>query len=174
MTHARAVVDSIIQSSAVELFHSLAVSVAPVAGTLLGSRVRPKDTDLMGVIRFTGKGFTGQLTLAIPVEVINLIRIEPNLPAKQRDWTRELTNQLMGRIKNRLMHFQIQPQVGLPTVWEREGIQRHVRFSDSAIGYLFRTLRGELLVILDATIDESVFVYSGTETIGSEGDVILF
>jgi hypothetical protein len=174
MNPARGVVDSIIHSSVVELFHSMAVAVAPVARTLLGSQLRPKASDLMGVIRFNGKGFAGQLMLVIPVEVIALIRVEPDLPAKQRDWTRELTNQLMGRVKNRLMHFQIQPQIGLPTVWEREGLQRHGRFNDSAIGYLFRTLRGELLVILDATIDESVFVYSGTEKIGSEGDVILF
>ena len=128
----------------------------------------------MGLIRFSGKGYTGLLTLAVPVEVIDLTRKESKLATNQRDWTRELTNQLMGRIKNRLMRFQIQPQIALPTVWEREGPLRHGKFSDAAIGYLFRTLRGQLLVVLDASIDESVFNYSGSEITGSEGDVIFF
>jgi hypothetical protein len=45
---------------------------------------------------------------------------------------------------------------------------------DSATFYGFRTMRGEIQVLLEGTIDESTFAYAGDLVMPSEGDVIIF
>ena len=52
---------------------------------------------------------------------------------------------------------------------------RSPRISSPSIAlYRFRTLRGEVLVVLEGAIDESTLVYSGSVKVSNEGDIILF
>ncbi len=164
--------DTIIQSSTVDLFHSCGIALAPVA------RKRDHEDipryELTGTINFSGRGFTGTLTLGVPKEAFSLIRQDPNRPFRDWDWVRELTNQLLGRIKNRLTQFQVSLNAGLPSVMSGEVFDRQRNRSEPTAVYRFRTLRGEIIVTLNGLIDPAVFVYSGTGNIATEGDIILF
>jgi hypothetical protein len=167
------VVDSIVQGSTVDLFEAYSVAVAPLARTR-GGVARRQASEFTGIINFSGKGGAGSLMLGLPMAVLTQMKMDPRLSIKKADWTRELTNQLVGRIKNRLLRFQYDLQAGLPTVLERRLFEQRAPLSESAMFYGFRTLRGEIQVILDGTIDESLFAYSGKIVVPSEGDVILF
>lgn len=165
----RGILDTIVQSSVVGLMHAHGVAVAPVP-PLRGAPAGPV-VDLTGVVKLDGKGLNGTLSLAIPSEVLALVKQPVREP---RDVIRELTNQLMGRVKNRLIQFQVALQTGLPQVLDKEQMaQRRSRSATFAV-YYFRTIRGEMVVTLEGNIDGSALSYSGAIQIPNEGDVILF
>jgi hypothetical protein len=166
---ARGVLDTIVQSSVVGLMHAHGVAVAPMP--IVRTAAAELAVDLLGLVKFDGKGLNGSLSFAIPTEVLSLVKQPVREP---RDVIRELTNQLMGRVKNRLIQFQVMLQTGLPQVLDREqAAQRRGRSAAFAV-YHFRTIRGELVVTLDGNIDGSALSYSGSIKLASEGDVILF
>jgi hypothetical protein len=88
------------------------------------------------------------------------------------DALRELTNQLIGRIKNRLMHFQVTLRVGLPSATKKQLLKQ--RSSTPAMCYRFRTLRGEIVVTLEGSVHTEPLNYSGKVQVAKEGDFIVF
>ncbi len=173
MQDTRAVLDTLVQSSAVDLFHSCGLAVAP----LDRSRVRDDELkfhELTALVSFTAPGFTGSLIVAVPSEAFALIKQDPARPYSGRDWVREMTNQLLGRIKGRLLQFGVTLHAGLPSVIGRESLERQRLRGPAFASYGFRTLRGEIIVTLCGDIDHNIFIYSGATNVPSEGDVILF
>jgi hypothetical protein len=169
----RGVIDTIIQSSTVELFHTYGAALAPLPRGYR-SVADAQKLDLHGVITFNAPGFAGSLTLALPSAVLGLMQTEETRTRRDHDWVRELSNQLMGRVKNRLMQFQVTLQVGLPTVTNRDGVERRTSRSESVFIYCFRTIRGQVVVTLAGSIDETVIAYVGGINVASEGDIIIF
>jgi hypothetical protein len=167
------IVDSIVQGSTVDLFEAYEVAVAPRVRTK-GSARRRQSSEYTGVVSFNGKGSRGTLMLDIPMAVLTQLKTGPGVSIQTMDWLRELTNQLAGRIKNRLLRFQYDLQAGLPTVFDRRMLEHRPPPSESATFYGFRTMRGEIQVILDGTIDESTFAYEGDIVMPTEGDIIFF
>lgn len=78
-------------------------------------RAIPDDAVLMcGVIGFTGPTLRGTLILAandLPLEASNPV---PGSPL--RDWISELTNQLVGRVKNRMRAYGVEIYITTPVV----------------------------------------------------------
>ena len=117
----------------------------------------------------------GSLSLSWADPVFSLFT--PPIPATSlsaRDLMRELTNQLAGRIKNRLLNFALMLTVGVPTVLSGQALERQRPRRDTEVVYLFRTLRGEIVVTLDLIIDPTALNYSGTNRVAKEGEFIAF
>lgn len=91
-----------------------------------------------------------------------------------RDLLRELTNQLSGRIKNRLLNFALMLTIGVPSVLSGQALERQRPRRDTEVVYLFRTLRGEIVVTIDLVIDPDALNYSGSNRVAKEGDFIAF
>lgn len=163
-------IHTLVQSTTVELFHSYGVAVAPAQR----SNIRPAagPGDCAGMIGFTAPRFTGSLTLAVPVDVLKQMRDAPNSDSALGDWVRELTNQLLGRIKNRLMRFQIVLQVGVPIAVNRRAFAQETTGTQSV--YVFRALRGRFFVALSGHLDPSALQFSGSINVAGEGDLIIF
>jgi hypothetical protein len=79
-----------------------------------------------GVIGFTSDCIAGTLLLVAPFELLASCRPTPHLPGKLstssaadwilvRDWSMELTNQLLGRIRNRLNEYGFWLEARVPT-----------------------------------------------------------
>ena len=164
--------DTIVQGATVDLFRTYGVAVAPVPRR--PARPPRVPDGYCGSISFQGQGMNGALTLYVPAPILGLTKSEMIQPLQARDWIRELTNQLMGRIKTRLLQLQVTLQIGLPSALDRRIIERREKLSGSLLVYEFRTIRDEVTVTLEGTFDESGFKYSGTANSGSEGDVIIF
>lgn len=172
MTPAGSLIDTIVQSATVELFRNYGVAVAPVPRKAQLPATIPEG--FCGSISFTGQGFTGNLTLFIPAPILALTKADSGEPLHARDWIRELTNQLMGRVKTRLLQLQVTLQVGLPMAMDRRILERRRIPSGSLLVFEFRTIRDSVTVTLEGTFDGSSFKYTGTANPGSEGDVIIF
>jgi len=178
-TAQRGLMDTIVQGALVELFQSCGVAVAPQPrGRLDVSQI--KVPEVSAAISFTlaqsvkATPCPGRITLSLPEALFSIMKAESLRRPQQLDWVRELTNQLAARIKHRLLPFGAALNPLLPSLITRDALenQRH-RFAAMRI-YLGRTLRGDVLVTVDGTIDESRLVYSGPADIGNAGDVIIF
>ena len=169
----RSIVDTIIQGAAVDLLHSLEIAAAPLPPLLPSGT--PDIPGLASFVQFDGSGCHGLLCLAMPKTVLEASASTTGGAFHAEDWLRELTNQLMGRIKKRFLHFGVTLRATLPTP---VADQFWARYSEAAAGigkvYPFRTLRGNVVVLLAGSIDHSKLVYCGEVSTRDEGDIILF
>jgi hypothetical protein len=127
------------------------------------------------VVTLTSPKAHGSLSLSWADPVFSLFT--PPIPATSlsaRDLMRELTNQLAGRVKNRLLNFALMLNIGVPTVLSGQALERQRPRRDTEVHYLFRTLRGEIVVTLDLVIDPTALNYSGTNRVAKEGEFIAF
>jgi len=169
----RSAFDTIIQSSTVDLFHTCSVAVAPLArGTATAKALGPER--LLGTILFSSGNMSGTIALSVPHAVFAASKSDGARRPRGADWIREQTNQLFGRVKKRLAQLQVTLQGGLPFIPSPETVKRLETSKNPACVYEFRTLRGEIIVLVDANIDYSALVYSGSLEQASEGDIILF
>lgn len=170
-TGVRGTLDSLVQGSLVDLFAAYSVAVAPL----------PRQTrqlvatlpDISAAVGFTREAEQGRLTLSLPARVLELMP-----PATDRglasDWARELANQLIGRIKNRLLPFNTRLEVGVSLNVDSNKLTRQLESLASLRIYRGRTLRGEVIVTVQGLPEESQMVYVGQAAVRSEGDMILF
>lgn len=171
MSKNQAVLDVIIRSATVGLFHSYGVAAGPQL------QARPQtahESSLCGSIRFNGKGFEGVLELIVPEPVLARVRNQPLTAHTSRDVIRELTNQLMGRIKNKLLSFQVSLTLSLPSITRYVPDRSPASSTQTGmLVYEFRTLEGPVFVILRGKFGEETLVFTSAG-VSSEGDVILF
>lgn len=164
-------VDTIIRGAAVDLFHSYSIALAPVAHTH-----RPQQLTLPEVaafIDFDAPRFSGTLYVCCPPDLVPQSG-NANRKATAEDWVRELANQLLGRIKKRLLQSKLDLKAGLPKTGNRELIQRHFARVENPRLYEFRTLHGRVVMLIEGLISDSVINYAGDAAKATEGDIILF
>jgi hypothetical protein len=170
----RPLLDALVQSTTVELFQSRGIAVAP----LPASAAHPRQVSyfsLAGLVALSSAKASGSLSLSWSDPVFSLFT--PPVPASSmgaRDLLRELTNQLSGRIKNRLLNFSLMLTIGVPTVLSGQALERQRQRREHELVYVFRTLRGEILVTLDLAIDGDAIDYSGASKVAKEGEFIAF
>lgn len=70
-----------------------------------------EDLALAGIIGFTSPELRGSLVLAMGKKPLHAVEAES---AHHRDWIQELSNQLLGRMKNRLLAYGVNLQMTTP------------------------------------------------------------
>jgi hypothetical protein len=170
----RPLLDALVQSTTVELFQSRGIAVAPISAQQ-GNPHQVVYFSLAGLVTLSGPHANGSLTLSWADGVFSLFSppiTETSIGA--RDLLRELTNQLSGRIKNRLLNYTVALTIGVPSVLSGQALERQRPRRETEVVYQFRTLRGEVVVTLDLDIDPSALTYSGAHRVAKEGDFIPF
>ena len=160
-------INDLVQQSCIDLFSYFDVSIGPevVAG------VATKDIALCGVIGFTGIDMRGSLMLACSLEPLQ--RTHPGGTASLRDWLAELTNQLLGRVKNHLARMGAEFHCSTPVVL---GGERIAPIESQSLGHLFTIDGGVVSVWFDAIVRPEL-VLSAVPLEGavvSEGETLLF
>lgn len=170
-TSTRSTLDILIQICTVELFQSLGIAVAPL--TVTRRAVEPQHpNDLVGVVGFSGPQAAGRITLSLNDAVYELFPTPVMGSHAMRDAVRELTNQLIGRIKNRLMQFQVMLRIGLPSAMSAQAMVQQRPGNAVVMTYQFRTLRGEVQVTFEGTLGDAVLNYSNAVRVPKEGEFI--
>ena len=170
---ARGAIDSFVQGSLVDLFAAYNVAVAPRPRTLRISS--PTLPDMSAAIGFSRQpsGQQGRLSLSLPSSLLELMS-PSTVGSLQSDWTRELANQLMGRIKNRLLPFNVRLRLGVSSGIESAKLAQRLEASQDLRVYTGRALRGELVVTLEGLPDDTELSYVGQTNTPSEGATLLF
>lgn len=141
----------------------------------VGNPHRAACFNVAGVVALSSAKASGNLSLSWGDTVLSLF--SPPVPPGTRgarDLLRELTNQLAGRLKNRLLNFALLLNIGVPSVLSGQAFERQRAQRAGEVIYAFRTLRGEVVVTLDLQIEPDALSYSGTQRVAKEGDFIAF
>lgn len=180
------VLDSITSRACVDVFASRRVLLRELPGA--GESVMPADqneTLVAAVVGFTGLDMRGSLVMTTTFDVIAKARpaILSQNPISTnswsdwvmvRDWTGELCNQTLGRIKNSLRSFGVILDIGLPTVFSGRAISFAKPRSGSARFFTYEALGRRVWLCLDATFSSDFMLMNATDEGAKEGDVLLF
>jgi predicted phage-related endonuclease len=172
MVDGRSILSTIVQSAVVDLFREYGIAVAPVPRRASGASA--VDNYLGATIGFSEKSMTGTLNLFVAESLLTTAKQMSGFSFKVEDFARELVNQLLGRIKNRMLLYQIELKVGLPRMTSQTTADTRQDTKQERLEFHFRGLRGGVRVNLQGSINYSAIVYSGIRVAGVEGDVILF
>jgi hypothetical protein len=170
----RGAVDSIVQSSLVELFAAYGMAAAPLPRVT--AHRPPSFPEVSAAVAFTRRTSTlvsGRLTLSVPEAVLDATK-GGSAGALKVDWARELASQLLGRIKNRLLQFSVRLEAGVAMGIDSKALAARVGLSPGLLIYSARTLRGEIVVTFEGAPDESQLLYLGPVNVAAEGETILF
>ncbi len=144
------------------------------------------DPKLAAVICFGGDGVHGELVLVAPVAVV---RASYPVPAEQRatvtdasvqDWVGELVNQLLGRLKRKLLISGLDIETGLPRATSVERLARHTGATDGSYSLHLCAHAGKnalVAVWLDTVVPDHIDLARPcglAQATLAEGDVLLF
>lgn len=158
------------QGSLVELFSAYDVAVAPLP-RMAGPTVA-EFPDISAAITFrcdARGGPAGRLTLSVPSALLKHMKGEES--SIHLDWARELANQLIGRIKNRLLPFATRLEIGGSSVINARDLQDRLQGPLDLRVYAGRTLRGLVLVTLEGLPNDASLKYVGAPAV-AEGTVL--
>ena len=173
----RGAIDAVVQGALVELFHAYKVALAPAPRSAAPAAVTVHEvTAAIAFVReptSRPSNRAGRLLLSMPREVFALLGTDSSGAAPRDEWARELANQLIGRIKNRLLQFGVTLQIGLPVTSDAHAESRRERPATRRV-YMGRTVRGNVLLTLEGLPEESELSYVGPDGVAAEGELILF
>ncbi|HEY3497078.1 MAG TPA: chemotaxis protein CheX [Polyangiaceae bacterium] len=170
-----ALLDSVVEDASVALFASIGLSLSREADSA-------KSPDDMGAsIGFAGPELRGALVL---ISTRKLVRLALPREVQDRssdeqlaDWMGELANQLLGRIKNKLIAYGVNLAMGTPAVMLGLDLARKDRHRGVRRQFSFRHAEEALSVYLDAVAPaEFKLKVPSVPPVGGivEGDVAFF
>lgn len=175
MTPGRHFVENELESSVRELFAAYGVACSredtlePVGGLEMGS-----------IVGFTGAGVRGGLAFVAPAALVAKLlpvpRQDANAELQLRDWSAEIANQLVGRLKNKLSAHAIDFDVGTPVCFRGSSIRLSFLPECDGVTLAFRTGDAPVRVYLDCALLEppQPVARAAPLRIVPEGEVLLF
>ena len=166
-------IDLLVKTATVDLLREYNLAVAPASDC--GALLKVPPTSLAGTVDFYGDGMNGRLVLVVPRAAVQATSESHGVPAHaELDWVRELTGQLMGRIKRRFARYGKHIRVGLPSSTLAQSTVRQLAQTAEHRGYTFRSLKGEVHVALVGGCDPNLIDYTRVAGSYEEDEVILF
>jgi chemotaxis protein CheX len=146
---------------------------------------QPRHCELAGMVGFTSERMRGSLMIASTFELfarsrLAAVKSQPLSPANARDWlyvrdwATELTNQLAGRLKNRLVSFGVSLRASTATALSGSALAFGTPTASRAKPHVFKAGSEELWVFFDAVIEPDMQLTPRSEAAAEEGEVILF
>jgi len=139
---------------------------------------------LAGIIGFTGDQVKGSLLLASTVEMIAAtfpVKVASGASTEDAlvDWTGELSNQLLGRIKNRLLPHGVSFALSIPVSLSGADLEQSRLVKPSLRRFALRGNGGAVHICLEAQLRGDLQLrtepVSSTEVdVVHEGDMLLF
>lgn len=164
---AQSVVEGMAEQACVELFDAYGV---PLAGQSPEELNLGQQT-LTSIVGFTGEGITGMCLVTVSESL--LVKSNPAGDGSLRDWIAELSNQLAGRLKHKLLAQGVEVYITTPIVLRAARIEPMPRTHLSPRS--FKSAEGSLglWVEVDATPGFKFQPGAAGEAI-AEGETLLF
>jgi hypothetical protein len=148
------------------------ISVAPRQRSEVVGHV--PSSEAVGIVAFEGPNVFGNLTLAVPAPVYYAAMPERTRVTTHADWMCETTNQVMGCIKNRLIQFQLKLRTQVPSVLSGIALEWQKWRTAAEVLYSFAALRGEVCLIVDASLTRAPLEYSNAPLVVSPDEPLIF
>lgn len=171
MSELQDLLDDIVVECTQSLFESIGLSISHVANT-------QEPSELVGIIGFAGSKLRGVVGLSMsPQLAARAVENATDGETPIDDWVAEAANQLLGRIKNRLLQKGVTISAALPIVLRGIEVRLAPRSAQPVRVYSFADTDESAVVWLDLQTTGSITV---TETVDAaeqpmdEGDLMLF
>lgn len=165
-------VDGLAQDATAALFDTYGVKVVQDGPTAAKSL---QSVPLLSVIGFSSDVLSGSLVLALPHSVAE--RTLPVAGVSLGDWSGELANQLLGRLKNQLLKYKVVLNMSLPVVLSGDGLRLLATKHQITRYYSFSSDAGKVVIRLDMEMSPD-FRFTADEDAESgvvdEGELLLF
>jgi CheY-specific phosphatase CheX len=170
-TQLQKALDELVVDCAIALFESADITLTRVEAAL-------QPCELVGIIGFAGTGIRGVVGLSMSPKLASralngTTESEPQLD----DWVAEAANQLLGRIKNRLLQRGITISAALPIVLRGIEVRVAQRTAAPIRVYRFAVGSESVVVWLDLQTHGEIVLADAvapTEQPMDEGDMLLF
>lgn len=159
-------VENLAEHACLSLFDAYGVQLSPTELTMMPSG----EHTLTGIIGFTGNGITGMCLVAASEEP--LVASNP-ASGSLRDWVAELSNQLAGRLKHKLLAQGVEVYITTPIVLRATRIEPLPRRKLTPRAFSAAGGKVSLWVEVE-TSPEFKFGEPGEEVPVSEGEALLF
>lgn len=170
-------VRDVLAAAVTELFDSYGVGCEVFEGSA-------EDTasfapELGSMVGFRGKNIRGGLAFVAPIDLIAELLPVPRSgdrdDRKLRDWSAEIANQLLGRLKNKLSKRSLNFDVGTPVCFTGKSIRLVFLPDAEGVSLSFRAAATTVRVHLDCTVASKLADADISDLrIAAEGDVLLF
>jgi hypothetical protein len=164
--------DGLVQDATRALFNDYNVEMnldgTPVAKTL-------PSINLISMIGFSSEVLSGSLLMALPNEIL-----QHTLPAPESslaDWGGELANQLLGRLKNLLLKYEVAISLSLPVVVTGGGFSLPAKTRPLTRYFSFVSEPGKMFVRMEMELRSDVELVRAAkmaDTNMDEGELLLF
>jgi len=178
MTDGQAFVREMLTASVQELLESYGVASAVVDPDEAPASVFP---ELGSIVGFRGKSVRGGLAFVAPVELIAELLPVPQRAAESdfqlRDWSAEIANQLIGRLKNKLFARAVDFDVGTPVCFTGRSLRLVFLPGTDGLALLIRAAGEHVRVYLDCAftvVPDDARGDVNSPRIAAEGDILLF
>lgn len=171
----RDVVASTLESSVVEFFQAYGVACNKSEG---GGP--PTGPEMGSIVGFRGKGLRGGLAFVASAEFVARLLPVPPRPARGelqlRDWSAEIANQLVGRLKNKLSQHDIDFEIGTPVCFRGSSIRLSFLPEADGVTLDFAVGADPVRIYLDCALapTEGSGATAPAPRIVTEGDIVLF
>ncbi len=170
MTSVQQVLDDIIVDCTRSLFTGFGIDVQQ-------TQAQHCAIELVGVIGFAGDTMRGALGLALTPGIADLGAKAVGAEGAVDDWLAEATNQLLGRVKNKLLLWGVPISIALPMVLRGVEVRLSPRTGDALQSYSFLAGSDRILVWLDLQVAGDLVLTSASEKDSEavdEGGMVLF
>lgn len=171
------IVRDMLSASVAEFFQSHGLACSSVEES---SDDVPSSTVVLGsIIGFRGKAIRGGLAFVAPLELISEMLPVPKdserADLQLRDWSAEIANQLVGRLKNKLSQRSVDFDVGTAVCFTGKSIRLVFLPDAEGLSLSFRSGTTSVRVHLDCTMATEIADGNVEDLrIVPEGDVLLF
>jgi CheY-specific phosphatase CheX len=167
----------IVTTVVLEFFESYGVACVPAE--VVEGAADDGGSALGAIIALRGKAIQGGLAFVAPVELVaKLLPVPPKTDGKDRqvrDWCSEMANQLLGRLKNKLVAYSIDFHVGTPVCFFGRSIRLVFLPDAEGVSLAFRSEGHDMRVHLDCSFDPGApRAAADRPRIAAEGEVMLF
>ncbi len=175
------VLDDIVVMATTKLFDSLGCDVR-YAGQQVPDAVPPIDDAVVSILGFAGECMRGALTLVCHPRLVGRslpgIQNTSSRPeAMIRDWSGELVNQLLGRIKNQVLRHGLDFRVAIPITVHAEALRVPPLDTGSGPWHQFESEAGAVWVRWDLRSEQAFLLPSlvpWEDEQLEEGELLLF
>jgi CheY-specific phosphatase CheX len=170
---AKDVFDQIVIASATELFAARGIPVRP-AGKMAAS------IEYAATLGFSSNQMRGMIGLGMSPETMQRVMSQDQQAGptgNAEDWLAESVNQLLGRLKNKLMNYGIVLSIALPTVLQGLRLQFLGTGSTTLWAYSMESDHGPFWVWLDVRSDQELVLTPVDDPelqATAEGELVLF
>ena len=124
---------------------------------------------------FTAENVRGSVSVILPAalaSVLSPLEIGEDLDAAS-DWVGELCNQLLGRLKNKLIGYGVELQVSIPALLQGNQMLL-VTLRAHAVTHCVRCPDGVVKILFHSKVEPELVIKPSEKEAQAEGDLLLF